>query len=218
MYMQNQANNSLTRKFFFTIFIIVILRLGNYIPVANIDQRYLINIVNSNPSLKVFFNTKDLILSVFSLGIIPSINSSILIQILTSIFPYLQKLQKEEGESGRKQIKQYTRFLTLGLAFFQSLSIMFALKPILFNWNFDICSQITLTLTTGAMIVLWLSDLITEIGIGNGSSIILALNIISVLPNTLNLILQSATSISIIYSILSFIGLIIGIIYLQTFW
>lgn len=213
--MPNKKNKSLTRKVVFTIFIIIVLRIGNYIPVANIDQRYLINIVNSNPSLKIFFNTKDLILSIFSLGIIPSINASILIQILTTIIPYLQKLQKEEGESGRRKVKQYTRILTLSLAIFQSLSITFALKPILFNWNFDVCSEITLTLTTGAMIVLWLSDLITEMGIGNGSSIILALNIISILPNTLNTILQEATLLSLAYSILSFTILIVGIIYLQ---
>jgi hypothetical protein len=81
---------------------------------------------------------------------------------LTSAVPFLEKLQKEEGESGRRQIKQYTRILTLILAIFESLSISFSLRPILFNWNIDVCFQITLALTTGSMIVLWLSDLITE--------------------------------------------------------
>ena len=173
--------NNLFRKIIFTIFIVIILRIGNYIPVAHIDQRYLINIINSNPSLKIFFNTKDLVLSIFTLGIIPSLNSSIVIQSLTSIFPYFQQLQKEEGERGRRQIKQSTRTLTCVFAILQSLSISFSLKPFIFNWDFNICFDITLTLVTGAMFVLWLSDLITEKGIGNGSSIILALNIISTL-------------------------------------
>jgi len=204
----------LFKKVIFTILIILILRIGNYIPIANVDQKYLINVISSNPSLKLLFNTKYLILNVFTLGIIPTINSSIVIQTLINLFPYFQKLQKE-GRSGRKQIKQYTRFLTLILAFFQSLSITFALKPILFNYNFEIFFQITLTLTTGGMIILWLSDLITEFGIGNGSSIILALNIISTLPNTLNLIIQSETSFSTFKIIFSFLILIVGIIYLQ---
>lgn len=201
----------LFKKVIFTILIILILRVGNYIPIANVDQKYLINVISSNPSLKLLFNTKYLILNVFTLGIIPTINSSIVIQSLINIFPYFQNLQKD-GRSGRILIKQYTRFLTLILAFFQSLSITFALKPILFNYNFEIFFQITLTLTTGGMIILFLSDLITEYGIGNGSSIILALNIISTLPNTLNVIIKSETPFKIIFS---FLILIVGIIYLQ---
>ena len=207
--------NNLFRKIIFTIFIVIILRIGNYIPVAHIDQRYLINIINSNPSLKIFFNTKDLVLSIFTLGIIPSLNSSIVIQSLTSIFPYFQQLQKEEGERGRRQIKQSTRTLTCVFAILQSLSISFSLKPFIFNWDFNICFDITLTLVTGAMIVLWLSDLITEKGIGNGSSIILALNIISTLPNTFKIIFNSGTYSSIFSTFLIFTFLIIGIIYLQ---
>lgn len=205
---------NLFNKVIFTILIILILRIGNYIPIANVDQKYLINVLSSNPSLKLLFNTKYLILNVFTLGIIPTINSSIVIQSLINIFPYFQNLQKD-GRSGRKQIKQYTRFLTLILAFFQSLSITFALKPILFNYNFEIFFQITLTLTTGGMIILFLSDLITEFGIGNGSSIILALNIISTLPNTLNVIIKSETPFSMLKIIFSFLILIVGIIYLQ---
>ncbi len=204
----------LFKKVIFTILIILILRIGNYIPIANVDQKYLINVISSNPSLKLLFNTKYLILNVFTLGIIPTINSSIVIQSLINIFPYFQNLQKD-GRSGRILIKQYTRFLTLILAFFQSLSITFALKPILFNYNFEIFFQITLTLTTGGMIILFLSDLITEYGIGNGSSIILALNIISTLPNTLNVIIKSETPFSMLKIIFSFLILIVGIIYLQ---
>jgi len=204
----------LFKKVIFTILTILILRIGNYIPIANVDQKYLINVISSNPSLKLLFNTKYLILNVFTLGIIPTINSSIVIQSLINIFPYFQNLQKD-GRSGRILIKQYTRFLTLILAFFQSLSITFALKPILFNYNFEIFFQITLTLTTGGMIILFLSDLITEYGIGNGSSIILALNIISTLPNTLNVIIKSETPFSMLKIIFSFLILIVGIIYLQ---
>ena len=199
----------------FTIFIVIIIRLGNFIPVPNVDQRYLINILNANPSLKTFFNSENLILSVFSLGIIPNINASILIQLLVSAIPYLERLQKEEGETGRRQIKQYTRSLTLLIAILESFSIAFSLRPILFNWNLAICSEIVLALTTGSMIILWLSDLITENGIGNGSSIVITLNILSVLPNTIKTITESGNIISILFNFISFTILIIGIIYVQ---
>jgi len=212
---QALTNDNLQKKIIFTIFIIFVIRIGNFIPIPNVDQRYLVNILNSTSSLKPFFNGENLVLSVFSLGILPNINASILIQLLTSAVPFLEKLQKEEGESGRRQIKQYTRILTLILAIFESLSISFSLRPILFNWNMDVCFQITLALTTGSMIVLWLSDLITENGIGNGSSLLISLNILSTLPNTITTILQSGTLVSVGASFFSFTFLIIGIVYVQ---
>ena len=213
--MEITQKDTIAKKILFTIFIVIIIRLGNFIPVPNVDQRYLINILNANPSLKTFFNSENLILSVFSLGIIPNINASILIQLLVSAIPYLERLQKEEGETGRRQIKQYTRSLTLLIAILESFSIAFSLRPILFNWNLAICSEIVLALTTGSMIILWLSDLITENGIGNGSSIVITLNILSVLPNTIKTITESGNIISILFNFISFTILIIGIIYVQ---
>ena len=213
--MEVNQKDTITKKVLFTIFIIILIRLGNFIPVPNVDQRYLVNILNANPSLKAFFNTETLILSVFSLGILPNINASILIQLLVSAVPYLEKLQKEEGETGRRQIKQYTRSLTLFIAILESLSIAFSLRPILFNWNLAVCGEIVLALTTGSMIILWLSDLITEEGIGNGSSIVITLNILSVLPNTIQTLVQSGNILSILLSLSSFTILIIGIIYVQ---
>ena len=213
--MEISQKDTITKKVLFTIFIIILIRLGNFIPVPNVDQRYLVNILNANPSLKAFFNTETLILSVFSLGILPNINASILIQLLVSAVPYLEKLQKEEGETGRRQIKQYTRSLTLFIAILESLSIAFSLRPILFNWNLAVCGEIVLALTTGSMIILWLSDLITEEGIGNGSSIVITLNILSVLPNTIQTLVQSGNILSILLSLSSFTILIIGIIYVQ---
>ena len=90
--MEVSQKDTITKKVLFTIFIIILIRLGNFIPVPNVDQRYLVNILNANPSLKAFFNTETLILSVFSLGILPNINASILIQLLVSAVPYLEKL------------------------------------------------------------------------------------------------------------------------------
>jgi len=134
---------------------------------------------------------------------------------LTSSFPYFKKLQKEEGESGRQQIKQYTRSITLIFAIFQSIALTFAVKSIMFNWNFETVSEIVLVLTTGSMIVLWLSDLVTEYGIGNGSSLIITINITSALPNILNKFVNSEVDISTFSYVLIFSTLVIGIIYLQ---
>jgi len=213
--MQSNEQNSVGNKIRTTILVIFITRVGNYIPVPNVDQEYLINILNSTPILRNFYTNENLVLGIFSLGILPYINASIMMQLLTSVVPSLEKLQKEEGESGRRQITKYTRYLTLFWAVVESISITFALRPILFVWNFDICSQITLTLITGSMIILWLSEIITEKGIGNGSSIIITANILAGLPNTLKTIFNSGTGFSIILNILSFTILITGIIYVQ---
>nr|WLD06093.1 SecY-type transporter protein [Meringosphaera mediterranea] len=207
--------NSLTKKILFTAGIVSFIRLGNFIPIPDVDQRYLVNILNQNATLKNFFNSDTLILSVFSLGILPNINASIMMQLLISAIPPLERLQKEEGEAGRRQIKQYTRFLTLMFAIVESFSIVFALKPILFNWSLLLAFKIGLTLVTGSMIVLWLSDLITENGIGNGSSIIITLNILSALPSTLNSTIKSSSTLSLAITLIGFILLITGIVYVQ---
>ena len=162
--MQSNEQNSVGNKIRTTILVIFITRVGNYIPVPNVDQEYLINILNSTPILRNFYTNENLVLGIFSLGILPYINASIMMQLLTSVVPSLEKLQKEEGEAGRRQITKYTRYLTLFWAIVESVSITFALRPILFIWNFDICSQITLALITGSMIILWLSEIITEKG------------------------------------------------------
>ena len=213
--MQKRKNKSLAAKLIFTLLIVLFLRAGNFIPVPYLDQQYIVNLINSNSSLRTFFNSKNLVLSVFSVGIIPNLNASILMQFLINSFPFFKRLQKEEGESGRQKIKQYSRSLTLIFAIVQSLIIAFAIRPILFNWNFEVCIEITLILTTGSMIVLWLSDLITENVIGNGSSIVLTLNIISSLPNIVNLFIKTDNNFSIILNFLSFLSLLIGIIYIQ---
>jgi|TARA_B110000971_G_scaffold198516_1_gene215188 preprotein translocase subunit SecY len=205
----------LTKKIYITLSLIFIIRMGNFIPIPNVNQSQLVNLLNSNYSLKAFFNGENIVLSLFSLGILPSINASILMQLLVNLIPNLAYSQKEEGASGRTRIKQYTRYLTFLIAILQSLSITLSIRSILFNWNLGICFQMTLALTTGSMLVLWLSDLITENGIGNGSSLVITLNILSTLPNTLKTIIISTNNFNFLANFLSFTSLIIGIIYLQ---
>jgi preprotein translocase subunit SecY len=213
--MRTNKINSVNNKIRTTILIIFITRLGDYIPVPNVDQEYLINILNSTPLLRNFYTSENLVLGIFSLGILPYLNASIMMQLLTSIVPSLEKLQKEEGEAGRRQITKYTRYLTLVWALIESFSIALALRPILFIWNISICSQIVLSLVTGSMIILWLSEIITEKGVGNGSSLIITANILSGIPNTLKTVFNSGTGLSLSLNFISFTVLITGIIYVQ---
>ena len=214
--MVNDNNSkSLQTRLLNTFFIILLVRTGNYIPVPHVDQEYLKNILYSIPLLRNFYTNENLVLGIFSLGILPYINASIMIQLLVSVIPSLEKLQKEEGEAGRKKITKYTRYLTLFWAIVDSVSITLALRPILFVQNITIFSEIILTLITGSMIVLWLSDLITENGLGNGSSIIITLNILSSLPNTLKALVDLKSPTSAAVSFFTFSLLIISVIYVQ---
>jgi preprotein translocase subunit SecY len=214
--MVNDKNSkSLQARLLNTFFIILLVRTGNYIPVPHVDQEYLKNILYSIPLLRNFYTNENLVLGIFSLGILPYINASIMIQLLVSVIPSLEKLQKEEGEAGRKKITKYTRYLTLFWAVVDSVSITLALRPILFVQNITIFSEIILTLITGSMIVLWLSDLITENGLGNGSSIIITLNILSSLPNTLKALVDLKNPTSAAVSFFTFSLLIISVIYVQ---
>jgi preprotein translocase subunit SecY len=208
-------SKSLQSRLCNTFLIILLVRTGTYIPVPNVDQEYLKNILYSIPLLRNFYTNENLVLGIFSLGILPYINASIMIQLLVSIIPSLEKLQKEEGERGRRKIIEYTRYLTLVWAIIDSVSIAVALRPILFVQSFTIFSQIIITLITGSMIVLWLSDLITENGLGNGSSIIITLNILSTLPKTIKTVIDISNPTSAAVNFFTFSLLIICVIYVQ---
>lgn len=213
--MNNNNSKSLQSRLFNTFLIILLVRTGTYIPVPNVDQEYLKNILYSIHLLRNFYTNENLVLGIFSLGILPYINASIMIQLLVSIIPSLEKLQKEEGERGRKKIIEYTRYLTLVWAIIDSVSIAVALRPILFVQSFTIFSQIIITLITGSMIVLWLSDLITENGLGNGSSIIITLNILSTFPKTIKTVIDISNPTSAAVNFFTFSLLIICVIYVQ---
>jgi preprotein translocase subunit SecY len=102
---------------------------------------------------------------------------------LTPVIPSLERLQKEEGELGRQQITKYTRYLTLGWALVLSTGVAFLLvKPVIFNWNIILALKIILSLTTGSMLSMWFAELITKENLGNGSSMIIFINIIGGLP------------------------------------
>lgn len=182
------SQNTLRTKLLITLLVLVLARLGIFIPIPSIDhdsfyssfgQNTLINFLN------IFSGGGFSTIGMFALGIVPYINASIIIQLLTKIIPELENLQKEEGEAGRRKITQITRYLTLVWAFTQSFAIALWIKPYVFDWNLNFIIDCILTLTTGSIIIMWLSELITEYGIGNGASLLIFQNIISSIPKNI---------------------------------
>ena len=184
----SETTNLLRQKIFKILGFLILIRLGLYIPVPNIDLDIFSQNQVSNPLFGFAKNlTGSSFLAVGSLGILPYINSSIVIQLLTPVIPSLERLQKEEGELGRQQISRYTRYLTFGWAVILSSSIAFFLvKPIVFNWSLTLALKIIIALTTGSMLSMWFAELITNENLGNGSSMIIFINIIGSIPSNFN--------------------------------
>lgn len=174
-----------TEKILLTLFILFIFRFGNTIPLSGIDQEALkksfLQIENRNAIMQIinmYSGGGASILTPFSLGIIPFINASILVDLLTAIVPFLEKLQSEEGETGRKQLTFYKKVLTLIFAIIQSGFLIFYLKSYFYNTEFLNLGLIGLELVTGSMLIVWLSSIIDNKGIGNGTSLVILTNIV----------------------------------------
>jgi preprotein translocase subunit SecY len=166
--------------------LLLLVRLGLYVPIPSVD----LDIFAQNQSVNPVFNfaktlTGSSFLGIGALGILPYINASIIIQLLIPVIPKLEQLQKEEGEFGRQQITRYTRYLAFVWSIFLSVGIAFFLiRPVVFDWNFILALKIILSLITGSMLSMWFSELITEEGLGNGSSMLIFINIIGSIPNS----------------------------------
>jgi len=165
-------------------------RFGIHLPIFGINNEIFARIASGNNILgflDLFTGGALGKVSIFALGIGPYITSSIIMQLMAVIIPALEKLQKEDGEAGRRKLSQYTRIFTVVLAVFQSVIFMAYLSHLpgaitsgLNHTMFYISSIITLT--AGSVFVMWLSELITERGIGNGGSLIIFVGIISGIP------------------------------------
>ena len=219
----NNDNNILLKRLLLSVAILIFIRMGTFLPVPGINHGHLAFYLQRHSmtrSLVSTFSGNDtFVIGLFTLNIFPYINASIIMQVLVSLFPKLSKLQKEGGSEGRREITKLTRLITLGWALIQSFSIAFYLKRALFDWNLVLATEIIIWLTTGAMIVLWLSELVTEYGLGNGASLLIYTNIISSLPNLgKKLITENSDNLNVssllIIGLLFFIA-IYGIVILQ---
>jgi len=218
-----EIRDIILKRLLVTLGILLFIRIGTFLPVPGINHSDLAFYIQSHSvtrSLVSTFSGNDIfVIGLFTLNIFPYINASILIQLILGFSPKLAKLQKEGDLEGKRKINRLTRFLTLIFAVIQSVSISFYLRQILFDWNYTLAFEITVWLTTGAMIILWLSELITDYGLGNGASLLIYTNIISNLPNlTKAIFLDNTNNLSISYKIgiaLLIFASFYGIVFLQ---
>ena len=189
----------LRKKIIFTLFILLIYRIGNVIPVPYIDVATLTSYfdsVLSNTILGLYNAMSGSAFrqaTVFALSIQPYINASIIIQLLTIAIPALERLAKDGGEDGKKKIERITRYTTVGLGLLMGWGYYMMLKnysaqgfAIITETGFVPAMVIILTFTAGSAVVMWMGEQITEFGIGNGISMILFANIISGIPAMVN--------------------------------
>ncbi|HQF51358.1 MAG TPA: preprotein translocase subunit SecY [Thermoleophilia bacterium] len=179
----------LRTKLLFTAAMVAIYRFGCFVPVPGIDLKALEDFFAQGGAgvigfLDLFSGGALRRVAVFALGIMPYITASIIMQLLTVVIPKLEELAKE-GEQGQKQITKYTRWLTVGLSFVQSLGYIVLFRqlnalPDLTWWR---AALIVSSLVTGAVVVMWLGELITARGIGNGMSIMIFISIVSRIPS-----------------------------------
>jgi preprotein translocase subunit SecY len=185
----------LRNRVLFTLALLAVYRVGNHIPTPGVNTDALAMLAEQ--ARNTMFGLYDLFsggnlsrVTIFALGIMPYISASIILQLLTVVWPYLEKLSKE-GELGRRKITQYTRYGTIFLAVVQALSIAIFLErqtniagglPLVYNGGWGFRLMTVLTLTTGTAFIMWLGEQITERGIGNGMSLIIFAGIISGLP------------------------------------
>jgi preprotein translocase subunit SecY len=183
------------KKLAFTALILALYRLGSHIPVPGIDVQAVDQIQRQfgNGGILNLLNTFSggglSRIAVFALGIMPYITASIILQLLTVVVPSLEKLQKE-GEVGQARITQYTRYLTVGLAFAQSIGYVFLFKsfapsagtPVIPNFDTPHVFLIVISLTAGTVLLMWMGELITQRGIGNGISLMIFASIVARFP------------------------------------
>lgn len=184
------------KKLLFTAAILALYRLGAYIPVPGVNTEA-VDSIQSNYAggnilglLNTFSGGGLSRIAIFALGIMPYITASIILQLLTVVSPSLEKLQKE-GEVGQQRITQYTRYLTVGLAAAQAIGYAFLFKsqgnragaPVFENFNAGTVVLVVVCLTAGSVLLMWMGELITQRGIGNGISLMIFASIISSLPH-----------------------------------
>ena len=179
-------------KIAYTFLMLIVIRIGSQLPTPGVNSNYIKEFFAQNTGeafnlFNAFTGGSFEQMSVFALSITPYITSSIIMQLLTIAIPKLEEMQKE-GEDGRKKIAAITRYLTVGLALFEStaMAVGFGRQGLLVKFNFVNAAIVVLTLTAGSAFLMWIGERITEKGVGNGISIVLVINIISRVPSDMS--------------------------------
>jgi preprotein translocase subunit SecY len=215
------------RKLLFTGCILALYRLGAYIPAPGIDASAVEQVEDTFsgsgilPFLNLFSGGGLQRLAIFALGIMPYITASIILQLMTVVVPALEKLQKE-GEVGQQKITQYTRYLTVGLAAAQSIGYVFFFRSI-GGGGEDVIGQLTfaklflivVTLTAGTTLLMWMGELITQRGIGNGISLLIFASIVASLPNGVAAWWTNSDQVFVVMMPFIALAVILGIVFIQ---
>jgi preprotein translocase subunit SecY len=224
-FMQMAQAAGLRGRLLITVGLLVLVRLGIFIPIPGIDRIKFGEAIENLPVfgfLDIFTGGGLKAVGIFALGILPFINASIIMQLLTAAIPALEDLQKNEGEAGRRKISQITRYVALGWAIIQSAGLTIGLlRPYAIDPGFWFVAETVLALTAGSMFVMWVSEIVTERGIGNGASLLIFVNIVAVLPRTLDNTIKFAqaggreTIAKVVILLLVFLLVIVGIVFVQ---
>lgn len=185
------------RKIFYVLMMLVVIRLGSQMPVPGVNTSFFANYFANNTNeafsfLNAFTGGGFDRFSIFALSITPYITSSIIIQLLTIAIPRLEEMQRD-GEEGRKKMTAITRYVTVGLALFESIAmtIGFSRGNIVKDMNFLKAVVVIVSLTAGSAMLMWIGERITEKGVGNGISIVLAVNIVSRIPSDMTTLYEN---------------------------
>jgi preprotein translocase subunit SecY len=226
----------LRKRLLFTLALLAVYRIGAHIPTPGINTGVLEEIFKQSAGsvlgiFDLFSGGNFRRLTIFALGIMPYITSSIILQLMTVVFPYLERLQKE-GELGRRKITQYTRYLTIVLSIVQSLSIAITLQAptasvngqsLVYHPGKAFTLMTILTLTTGSAFIMWLGEQISERGVGNGMSLIIFVGIVVGLPRAIGDLIDKAktnawgafTPIAIIFLVALMVAVVAVIVFVE---
>ncbi|QKD84395.1 preprotein translocase subunit SecY [Thermoleptolyngbya sichuanensis A183] len=226
-FLQMAQAAGLRGRLLLTLGMLILVRLGVFIPIPGIN-RQAFQAATETGALSAIIGFLDVFtgrglstLGIFALGILPYINASIILQLLTAALPSLEKLQKEEGEAGRRKIAQITRYVALGWGIIQSLGLAIFVNQFAESPGPLFIAQMVLALTAGSMFVMWVGELITERGVGNGASLLIFVSIVSTLPRSLGQTIDLAQSgdrsvvSGVIILLLVFLAMIVGIVFVQ---
>src|SRR6266567_5111999 len=208
----------LRRRVVFTAGILAAYRLGSWIPAPGVDQTQLQSLFNGGgilSLLNLFSGSALSRFSLFALGIMPYVTASIIVQLLTVVIPTLERLQKE-GEAGYAKITQYTRYLTVVLAGAQATGYAFLFKRqgALPNVNAGKLVIIVLTLTAGTALLMWMGELITKRGIGNGISLLIFASILAYAPTGISAWINGGTSARLFFPLVA-LGIVVAVVFVM---
>ncbi|CBI24093.3 unnamed protein product, partial [Vitis vinifera] len=209
-------------KFLKLLGLLALSRLGVYVPLGGVNREAFVGNLDQNSlltTLDSFSGGGIGRLGICSLGIVPFINAQIVFQLLTQIYPKLQDLQKREGETGRKKVLQYTRYASVGFALVQAIGQVLFLRPYVNDFSTQwVLSSVTL-LTLGSVLTTYIGERISDLKLGNGTSLLIFTSIISYLPasfgRTVAQAFQDGNYIGLVIIIISFFLLVLGIVYVQ---